>query len=88
MTDNYKVYLGSDSGRDYQESVKHVMGRANYLLSNYQHYIDDIKQVLEIIHTSDGNPLYCMESLGTTKQRPPLTYYYTLILMLLNKMLM
>lgn len=65
MTDNYKVYLGSDSGRDYQESVKHVMGRANYLLSNYQHYIDDIKQLLEIIHTSDGNPLYCMKSLGT-----------------------
>lgn len=65
MTDNYKVYLGSDSGRDYQESVKHVMGRANYLLSNYQHYIDDIKQLLEIIHTSDGNRLYCMKSLGT-----------------------
>ena len=65
MTDNYKVYLGSDSGRDYQESVDHVMGRANYLLSNHQHYIDDIKQLLEIIHTSDGNPLYCMKSLGT-----------------------
>ena len=65
MTEYYKVYLGSDSGRDYQESVDHVMGRANYLLSNHQHYIDDIKQLLEIIHTSDGNPLYCMKSLGT-----------------------
>lgn len=65
MNDNYKVYLGSEAGRDYQESVDHVMGRANYLLSNHQHYIDDIKQLLEIIHTSDGNPLYCMKSLGT-----------------------
>lgn len=65
MTEYYKVYLGSEAGRDYQESVDHVMGRANYLLSNHQHYIDDIKQLLEIIHTSDGNPLYCMKSLGT-----------------------
>lgn len=65
MTEYYKVYLGSEAGRDYQESVDHVMGRANYLLSNHQYYIDDIKQLLEIIHTSDGNPLYCMKSLGT-----------------------
>ena len=65
MTNNYKVYLGSETGRDYQESVEHVMGRANYLLSNDQSYIDDIQQLLEIIHTSVGNPLYCMKSLGT-----------------------
>lgn len=65
MNDNYKVYLGSSGGRDYFKSVEHVMGRANYVLCNNQHYIDDIEQLLEIIRTSVGNPLYCMYSLGT-----------------------
>ncbi|WP_131669316.1 Imm49 family immunity protein [Psychrobacter pygoscelis] len=65
MTNDYKEYLGSEAGRDYRASVEHVMGRANYLLRNGQHYIDDIQQLLKIIHTSVGNPLYCMKSLGT-----------------------
>lgn len=35
MTDNYKVYLGSDSGRDYQER-ENVMGRANFITRKTQ----------------------------------------------------
>ena len=65
MTDNYKVYLGSDSGRDYQESVKHVIGRANFITNqNENEALSGLKRKLKIIETFEGNPLACMNGLG------------------------
>ncbi|MGP5337327.1 Imm49 family immunity protein [Psychrobacter maritimus] len=65
MTDNYKVYLGSDSGRDYQESFEHVMGRANFIINPSENEdLSGSKRKLKIIETFEGNPLACMRGLG------------------------
>ena len=31
MSANYTIYLGSSGKRNYQESVEHVIGRAEYI---------------------------------------------------------
>lgn len=60
MNDNYKEYLGSEAGRDYLASVDHVLSEVSQLLVK-----GNIFELLNIIHTSVGNPLYCMNILGT-----------------------
>ncbi|WP_201578679.1 Imm49 family immunity protein [Psychrobacter sp. Pi2-52] len=65
MTNNYKVYLGSESGRDYQESFEHVMGIANFIINPSENEdLSGSKRKLKIIETFEGNPLACMRGLG------------------------
>ncbi|WP_201567317.1 Imm49 family immunity protein [Psychrobacter sp. JCM 18900] len=65
MTNNYKVYLGSEAGRDYQESFEHVMGIANFIINPSENEdLSGSKRKLKIIETFEGNPLACMRGLG------------------------
>lgn len=65
MNDNYKVYLGSETGRDYQESFEHVMGWADMITNQSENEaLSGLKRKLKIIENYEGNPLACMKSLG------------------------
>ena len=63
--ENYKVFLGSSSGRNFQESIGHCMERADNLNKTNQ-YHQGLIEDLEIIKTGVGNPFYCMFYLGGT----------------------
>lgn len=65
VMENYKVFLGSSSGRNFQESIVHCIDRADNLnITNSYH--QEVIEDLEIIRTGVGNPFYCMFYLGGT----------------------
>ena len=60
MNENYTVFLVSDSDRNYQDSVKHVIEDANYV---YECNLDKRLGINELLRTIDsciGNPIGAM----------------------------
>ncbi len=72
MSENYKVYLGSDCGRNYEESVQHVLyegehidGRGYYDIHDTEYKSLGLEGKLNRIATNLGNSLACMRGIGT-----------------------
>ncbi|WP_051919065.1 Imm49 family immunity protein [Basilea psittacipulmonis] len=61
--EKYKVFLGSDAGRNYEESVRHCLGRSN-MLNIDSPYHEEVIYMLNIIKTGVKNPFFYMEQLG------------------------
>lgn len=65
MSANYTIYLGSSGKRNYQESVEHVIGRAEYILG--KGYADEevgVNSFLNKIYSKKKNSSFYMGRIG------------------------
>jgi hypothetical protein len=67
VIENYKVFLGSCSGRNYEESLIHCQEKANTLKPRDRYHYE-ITDELKILSTGVGDVFYCMYNIGNAHE--------------------
>ena len=66
MQKNYSVFLKSAAGRNYQESIDHVMDHANYIWKGEDYTVGGscVREDINLLKSGLGNSLFIMENIG------------------------